>query len=101
VNFPDCWNGKSIDSADHKAHMAYSSAGRCPAGYPVPVPAISLVYSYLPPAAGELMLSSGGQYSGHADFINSWNQRALGKLVADCLNRGVVCGEGVVSSSAK
>ena len=29
VNFPDCWNGKRLDSIDHKRHMAYSRNGRC------------------------------------------------------------------------
>jgi hypothetical protein len=101
VNFPDCWNGKSTDSPDHKSHMAYSVAGKCPAGHPVAVPALSLVYSYLPPTGAEIMLSSGGQYSGHADFVNSWNEGALTKLVDDCLNKGRVCGLGVVSSSAR
>jgi hypothetical protein len=92
VNFPDCWNGKSIDSANHKSHMAYSVAGRCPTGHPVAVPALSLVYSY-PPGIGRIVaLSSGTQYSGHADFINSWNEPALTKLVDDCLNHGRGCG---------
>ena len=92
VNFPDCWNGKSVDSADHKSHMAYSVAGRCPRGHPVPVPALSLVYNYPPRVGGTVVLSSGTQYSGHADFINSWNEPALTKLVDDCLNHGRLCG---------
>ena len=25
--FPSCWDGKSLDSADHKSHMAYPTAG--------------------------------------------------------------------------
>jgi hypothetical protein len=101
VNFPDCWDGKHFDLPDHKSHMAYSVASRCPAGHPVAVPAISLVYNYRPLGPAKVLLSSGGQYSGHADFINSWNQRALTKLVDDCLNKGIVCGAGVVSASAK
>ena len=91
VNFPDCWNGKSIDSADHKSHMAYSIAGRCPRGHPVPVPALSLVYNYPPLTGGTLVLSSGTEYSGHADFVNAWNEQALTKLVDDCLNDGRLC----------
>jgi Domain of unknown function (DUF1996) len=94
VNFPNCWNGKSLDSADHKSHMAYSVDGRCPASHPVAVPAIRLVYSYLPPGPGTVILSSGGQYSGHADFINSWNERVLTKLVDTCLDDGVYCQSG-------
>jgi hypothetical protein len=99
VNFPDCWNGKTVDSPNHKSHMAYSIAGRCPASHPVPVPGIQLVYDYLPLAPGVAILSSGGQFSGHADFVNSWNQRALTALVNDCLNENRVCGTGAVSAS--
>jgi Domain of unknown function (DUF1996) len=93
VNFPNCWNGRQLDSTDHKSHMAYSVAGRCPRTHPVALPAISLVYRYLPSAAqGTTMLSSGGQHSGHADFINSWRQPALDRLVGSCLDRYVGCG---------
>lgn len=24
IAFPDCWDGRHLDSADHKSHMAYS-----------------------------------------------------------------------------
>jgi Domain of unknown function (DUF1996) len=46
VTFPDCWNGKSLDSADHSSHVAYSVGGACPASHPVPVPAISVIFRY-------------------------------------------------------
>jgi len=94
VNFPDCWNGRSLDSRTHKSHMAYSVAGRCPGAHPIAVPALSLVYRYPPPDAATLTLSSGGQYSGHADFLNAWNQAALTRLVDTCLNAGRRCGLG-------
>ena len=42
------------------------------------------------PAARAIGLSSGGQYTGHADFINAWNQPALTKLVRGCLDNGSV-----------
>lgn len=40
LTFPDCWDGKYLDSADHKSHMAYSSGSRnsCPADHPVKSP---------------------------------------------------------------
>jgi hypothetical protein len=100
VNFPNCWNGKSLDSRDHRSHVAYSVAGKCPASHPVAMPGLSLVYSYQPPGPGTVILSSGGQYSGHADFINSWNQQALEELVATCLNGGAYC-LGAGSSSSR
>jgi hypothetical protein len=94
VNFPDCWDGKHLDSADHRSHMAYAVNGRCPAGHPVAVPAISLVYSYPARAtdgASVVILSSGGQHSGHADFVNSWHEDDLTKLVDRCLNAYEYC----------
>jgi hypothetical protein len=97
VNFPDCWDGKHLDSANHKSHMAYSAGGKCPRGHPVAMPAISLIYRFVMPSGAnpaDLFLASGGQYSGHADFINSWNQAALKKLVNTCLNRYRHCGTG-------
>ena len=30
VTFPGCWNGRDLDSADHKRHLAYATSGRCP-----------------------------------------------------------------------
>jgi hypothetical protein len=93
VNFPDCWNGKTRDSLNHASHMAYSRNGVCPRSHPVPVPAIALVYEYLPPS-GVVALSSGPAYTGHADFVNAWNQRALANLVDRCLNALRVCGSG-------
>ena len=94
VNFPSCWDGRSRDSADHQSHMAYPMRGRCPSTHPVAVPAISLIYRY-PIAGGPgVTLSSGGQYSAHADFFNAWRQPALASLVDGCLNALRHCGRG-------
>jgi Domain of unknown function (DUF1996) len=87
VSFPDCWDGKRLDSTDHKRHMAYSSAGRCPLTHPVEVPAISLVIYYGVTGNRDAEFASGGQYSGHADFVNAWDQRTLAALVDRYLNR--------------
>lgn len=91
VNFPDCSDGKAT-SADHKSHMAYSHAGRCPSSHPIAVPAISLIVRYPPIASANVFLSSGGVFSGHADFMDAWNRAALGRLVTSCLNHYVGCG---------
>jgi hypothetical protein len=81
VRFPDCWDGRHLDSVDHKRHMAYSTAGRCPLNHPVEVPGITLVIFYGVPGDRDAELASGGQFSGHADFINAWDQRTLAALV--------------------
>ncbi|HEX6699481.1 MAG TPA: DUF1996 domain-containing protein [Gaiellaceae bacterium] len=86
VNFPDCWDGKHLDSLDHKSHMAYSRHFVCPRSHPVKVPAIRLLIRYPVTSAKGLTLSSGGLYSAHADFFNAWNQRTLVGLVDDCFH---------------
>jgi len=86
IRFPDCWNGKDLDSADHKSHMAYRVRGVCPSGYPVRVPRLSLNFHYEIPDATNLTLASGSIYSAHADFFNAWSQMALARLVRLNLN---------------
>ena len=92
VNFPNCWDGHSLDSADHMSHMAYSVRGACPASHPVALPAISLIFRYPITGGSGVTLSSGGQYSAHADFFNAWRQGTLVSLVNGCLNALRHCG---------
>lgn len=94
VNFPNCWDGRRLDSADHKSHMAYSVRGQCPATHPVAVPAISLIFRYQVVGGSGVTLASGGQYSGHADFFNAWRQGTLTSLVNGCLNALRHCAQG-------
>jgi endonuclease YncB( thermonuclease family) len=92
VRFPDCWDGRQVDSDDHASHMAYSSAGVCPASHRVAVASLTLVVQY-PTAGGPgVQLASGGQLSAHADFVNAWQQSALTRLVDYCLNALRICG---------
>ncbi len=94
VQFPDCWDGVNLDSPDHHSHTAYSVRGACPADKPVALPALQVNIRY--PSAGGfgLVLASGGQNSGHADFFNAWNQAALTQLVDGCLNALRHCQQG-------
>ncbi|MGI8512038.1 MAG: DUF1996 domain-containing protein [Solirubrobacteraceae bacterium] len=91
VRFPDCWNGRTLDSADHASHLAYSRRGACPASHPVAVPALAFNVIYPFRGGSGVTLASGSRYSGHADFFNAWDQRALAGLVRRCLNAGRHC----------
>jgi hypothetical protein len=86
VNFPDCWDGKRLDSPDHHSHMAHSRGYVCPATHPVKVPLIRLLIRYPITDGRGLVLASGGQLTGHADFVNAWDQRVLERLVDDCFH---------------
>ncbi len=93
--FPDCWDGVNLDSPDHRSHVAYSSRWHCPADHPVALPLIQLIIRYPTTAGAGYSLSSGGQFSGHADFFNAWDQGVLVGLVNSCLNAlRKDCGQG-------
>jgi len=45
IIFPSCWDGKNLDSPDHKSHVAYSNSGglgtpNCPSSHPVNIPQV-------------------------------------------------------------
>jgi hypothetical protein len=89
IHFPGCWNGRDLDSPDHKSHMAYPINGRCPSTHPVGIPTLLLTVRWqmvgnVP--ANQLSLSSGGQFTMHADFWNAWAPDAMKWLVDNCLN---------------
>lgn len=94
VVFPNCWNGQSIDSDDHRSHLAYPRRGRCPAGYPVAVPRLIVVVTW--PVSGAdprtIGLSSGVATTWHADFWNTWNPVRLRRLVHNCVDENRNCG---------
>jgi hypothetical protein len=97
VVFPDCWDGEHLDSEDHRSHVAASVGGRCPDSHPVAIPQLTLSIGY--PISGDghdLSLASGTILTGHADFMNAWDEVELDRQVQACLNRGLVC--GVVSN---
>lgn len=91
IDFADCWNGRDLDSPDHVSHVAYSANGACPAGYPVLIPALSILVKYATNDGSAVTLASGGTYSMHADFFNAWDQTELTNLVNKCLNARVLC----------
>ncbi len=81
ATFPNCWDGRRLDSADHKSHMKYAKQGLCPASHPVALPQLILIVLYPPVPKGSQVAS--GKFGAHADFINGWNQVELERLVAE------------------
>lgn len=101
VDFPQCWDGKNLDSPNHQDHMAYASNG-CPSSHPVAIPEISLNMNFKITTANQSTkwrLSSDNYafdgknagYSGHADWVNGWHQPTLEGIVRNCLNASKDC----------
>jgi len=94
VQFPQCWNGKDLDSADHKSHMSYPVNGACPSTHPVAIPEISFNIYYAVPAGSvstKWRLSSDmydkslpGGYSAHGDWFEGWDRGVAETFVKNC-----------------
>jgi hypothetical protein len=105
LNFQDCWDGRNVDSTDHKSHMAFSQpiGGQevCPPSHPVLVPQLQLQVRYATKAGPSTRLATGsgaaanlngGMDGAHGDFMNGWDPAALARLVDVCLNGDEYCG---------
>jgi len=92
LQFQDCWDGKHIDSPDHKSHMAPMVNGQCTGNFPVAVPSLSLMVNYNSLGGDGLTLSSGMASSMHGDFMNAWTASDLGALVKVCIDAHAKCG---------
>ncbi|AXI81219.1 DUF1996 domain-containing protein [Peterkaempfera bronchialis] len=89
---PSCWNGKYLDTPDHKSHMAYPVDGICPADHPVALPMVEFKMAF--PVDGNMSqvhLSSGAAYSYHYDFFNAWDDATLAAMVKHCIVGGLQC----------
>ncbi|MEV8127398.1 DUF1996 domain-containing protein [Streptomyces sp. NPDC085944] len=103
--FQSCWDGRNIDSANHRTHMAFAADdGSCPEGFrPVPRLVQRVVYDVAAPS-----LADGGRtvplfavdsfpeqlhkpVTDHSDFINVFDEDLMREMV-ECINSGRECG---------
>jgi hypothetical protein len=99
VFFPSCWNGRDLDTADHKSHMSYPNStnynnGPCPSTHPIHT--ISLFYEILYDTNPFLDQWNGSQhpfvfangdatgYGYHGDFLNGWDINVLQSAIDTC-----------------
>jgi Domain of unknown function (DUF1996) len=81
ATFPNCWDGRRLDSPDHRQHVRYAVRGLCPASHPVALPTVVLIVLYPPVPRGSQVAS--GKFSQHADFMNGWDQAELERLIKE------------------
>ncbi|MFG2123083.1 DUF1996 domain-containing protein [Streptomyces sp. NPDC048710] len=103
--FQSCWDGRNIDSANHRTHVAFAGPdGSCPEGFrAIPQLVQRIVYGVAAPS-----LNDGGRtvpffavdsfpeqlhkpVTDHGDFINVFDEDLMREMV-DCINSGRTCG---------
>ena len=108
LNFPECWDGVHLDSADHKSHLAYAQGASCPADHPKLLPQLVFELQWAVSGAG-VTVSSDHTMSGtdvtpgltaHGDFMNGWDPEIMQQRVTHCLAAAVICDkDGTVTGS--
>ena len=101
LRFPDCWNGRNLDSADHRSHLAYTvrdRAGRatCPSTHPVAIMRLATLVTWpVRPQSSSLVRLAGDMLAPtgmHGDFWNAWHMPTLRQLRWDCIELAAPCG---------
>jgi len=109
---PDCWDGRNLDSADHRSHMAYpafdgtSAKARCPASHPYLIPQFTLGATWLIRAddniatwhlasdrmPGMPAMPAGSSF--HSDWFGAWDPATLQAWTDNCIDRRLSCVDG-------
>ena len=93
--FPSCWDGKNIDSANHRTHVVFPDArGACPQGT-VAIPALTITTTYTVPVGPNFAVDGFPEQlhkpiNDHNDFINVMTDQSMARVV-NCINTGRRC----------
>jgi len=97
VYFPSCWDGKNLDSPDHKTHVSYPAIGDfnfgvCPESHPVAIFSIFFEFFFDTSSYKDFdrfAFANGDPtgYGYHGDFMMGWTNRTLLQTAhRDCIN---------------
>ena len=109
ISAPPCWDGKNLDSPNHRDHVAYWSYGnwgylRCPADHPYVMPVFTLGAFFTLQAGDDLRtwhfssdemrpdLPAGSTF--HADYFEAWDPTIKAEWQANCIDKELNCSGG-------
>lgn len=119
INGPDCWDGRNLNSANHRSHVAFSGYDdtgtlRCPKTHPYIIPGFTLGAWYTvdddldksgewKPGMSTWSLSSDSMpgmpvmrpgTSFHTDWMGAWDDNTLQMWMENCINKMLNCSGG-------
>ena len=113
---PNCWDGKYLDTPDHRSHLAYAGYGswgylKCPATHPYVIPQNESKIAWTVTAdmyesvggtvRSRLRLASDHMKAGakpgetlHSDYMEQWVHEAKRMWEENCIDKGLDCSGG-------
>lgn len=107
VYSPQCWDGKNLDSPDHRSHVAYTSTGwlgyeQCPSTHPFYIPSFKMTVWYTVDAnlqkwhfaSDEARPGVAAGTTFHAGWFGGWDNQVMSTWVQNCINKRLNCSGG-------
>lgn len=115
ISAPECWDGKNLDSADHRSHVAYSkyigqAYAQCDAAHPYVIPTFTLGAWWSVDADLDRSGTWGGTFNSwhfssdnmpgmpmkpgtsfHTDWFGAWSDTVLQMWHDNCINKLLNC----------
>ena len=113
IQAPECWDGKNLDSADHRSHVSYPDYGtwgylKCDSAHPYVIPTFKLGAWYTIASTDNTSLwtlssdaMAPGQpagYTFHADWFGAWDNTVESMWIGNCINKLLNCSGGVLGN---
>lgn len=97
-----CWDGKNLDSSDHRSHMDYGKSEGCPATHPYHIPVFSMTIEWSIEAGDVLGLwrfssDETGMEPGssfHSDWFGAWEDSVSDRWHSGCIENLLNCVDG-------
>lgn len=121
---PDCWDGKYLDTPDHRSHMAWPSYGswgyeKCPSTHPYVIPqeenkamftvtsdmyrvdSKGVIKSRLKLASDAMLPGSRPGETLHADYMEGWVWEAKQAWQTNCIEGKLSCSAGDLGNGTR
>jgi hypothetical protein len=109
IEAPNCWDGKNLDSADHRSHVGYASYGdwgypRCDTAHPYVIPTFTMNIQYTVVSSDdttkwhfssdEMMPGAAPGSTFHGDWFGAWDPTVMAMWTDNCINKQLNCSAG-------
>jgi hypothetical protein len=112
LDAPMCWDGKNLDSANHRSHVSYPSYGswgylKCDPNHPYVLPQFTMGARWTIGAgddtskwifSSDLAMNQPRGTTFHGDWFGAWDDTVMSTWVNNCINKLLSCSGGALGN---